>query len=163
ASTTVATESGKDTSGSRQAATSATSPNPTNAASARPIRRAPTTPTTAAIASAASTMMTLSASLSFVPNSPTTTSFAPGGWRAKGGGCDPRVSSRNPRAPSWSASARGGGRDRPAPQEASMNDYERTTVTREQVDPVTTRGTVVRRTSGPTPLTVMQRAIALIF
>ena len=44
-----------------------------------------------------------------------------------------------------------------------MNDYERTTVTREQVDPVTTRGTVVRRTSGPTPLTVMQRAIALIF
>jgi len=44
-----------------------------------------------------------------------------------------------------------------------MNDYERTTVTREQVDPVTTRGTVVRRTSGPGPLTVMQRAIALIF
>ena len=44
-----------------------------------------------------------------------------------------------------------------------MNDYERTTVTREQVDPVTTRGTVVRRTSGPSPLTVMQRAIALIF
>jgi uncharacterized protein YggT (Ycf19 family) len=44
-----------------------------------------------------------------------------------------------------------------------MNDYERTTVTREQVDPVTTRGTVVRRTSGPGPLTVMQRALALIF
>jgi hypothetical protein len=44
-----------------------------------------------------------------------------------------------------------------------MSEVERTTVTREDVDPVVTRGTVVRRASPPSGLTVMQRAIALIF
>ena len=49
------------------------------------------------------------------------------------------------------------------PLEARMTDIERTTVTREDVDPVVTRGTVVRRSSSPSGLTVMQRAIALLF
>jgi uncharacterized protein YggT (Ycf19 family) len=44
-----------------------------------------------------------------------------------------------------------------------MTEIERTTVTREDADPVVTRGTVVRRTSSPSGLTVMQRAIALLF
>jgi|SRR5437867_3226990 uncharacterized protein YggT (Ycf19 family) len=44
-----------------------------------------------------------------------------------------------------------------------MSEIERTTVTREDADPVVTRGTVVRRSSPPSGLTVMQRAIALLF
>jgi uncharacterized protein YggT (Ycf19 family) len=44
-----------------------------------------------------------------------------------------------------------------------MSEIERTTVTREDADPVVTRGTVVRRSSSPSGLTVMQRAIALLF
>ncbi len=44
-----------------------------------------------------------------------------------------------------------------------MSEIERTTVTREDADPVVTRGTVVRRPSSPSGLTVMQRAIALLF
>lgn len=43
-----------------------------------------------------------------------------------------------------------------------MTEIERTTVS-EDVDPVVTRGTVVHRASPPSGLTVMQRAIALIF
>src|SRR6266540_178760 len=44
-----------------------------------------------------------------------------------------------------------------------MSEIERTTVTRDDVDPVVTRGTVVRRASPPSGMTVMQRAIALLF
>jgi uncharacterized protein YggT (Ycf19 family) len=44
-----------------------------------------------------------------------------------------------------------------------MSEIERTTVTREDADPVVTRGTVVRRSSSPSGITVMQRAIALLF
>ena len=101
----LATAETGSTSGDRMAAPAATTPNTTKTAAPRVNRRAARMPAMAARAIATTITRTMSAALSFVPNSDTTTSFAPGGWRSIASAPTATMSDGAPNSPATSSEA----------------------------------------------------------